>query len=484
MIKRHAEKKTGYPKILLISAFFDEGSSVGKTKSMKTVMNIIPPLGLLYIASSLEAAGYKNQVRIVDCQLSVGYSALAGILRRERPSVVGLTCTTSSFRSALSAAKLVKKIYPSVPVMLGGAHATATPDLSLKCGFFDYLVLGEGEETSVELVDYLCGRSNKKLEEIRGIAYVGRQGKIVRNERREFIHDLDRIPFPAMHLLPPPSRYHPTPASYRKLPQTHLMTSRGCPNRCAFCDTAVFGMKYRERSVKNVMEEIDALVKKYGVKDIRFFDDTFTLNKRRALAICDEMKKRNLSWCCNTRVDRIDYDLLRKMKKSGCYQVLFGIESGDDLTLKRLRKGSTVEQNARAIKLAKKAGLNVRCDFIVGVPGDTLESMKKSVDFAIRMNPDFAHFNKFTPFPGTQLCRDLERAGYRFDFARMPVQLDHSDAVYVPQGLTRKEYKEFLDCSFKRFYLRPRYILRQILQIRSFRDIKRLRDGFFAVWGL
>ena len=232
------------------------------------------------------------------------------------------------------------------------------------------------------------------------------------------------------------------------------------------------------------MKEIDEAIEQYGVKDIKFFDDTFTINRKRLSEICKEMKKRKLKWCCLTRVNLVDYDMLRMMKKNGCYQVLFGIESGDDRVLKLLKKGTTVEQNERAIRLAKKAGLNVRCDFLIGSPGQTMENMENTLKFAIKTNPDFAHFNKFTPYPGTELYKLLESQGYKFDFSKSHSQLDHSLIMYVPDGVKKEEYRKFLDDSFKRFYLRPRYILRQIMQIRSFQDVKRLSDGFFAIFGL
>ncbi|MDI6737763.1 MAG: radical SAM protein [Nanoarchaeota archaeon] len=471
--------------VLLISPPFDEEEIVGETKSMKKVMNLIPPLGLCYIASCLEKKGYRGKVRIIDCQTGVSFEKLQSIFEKEKADVVGITCTTPSFESALQTGKKIKEYMPKAAIIIGGPHATALPEYTMGFGLFDYAVIGEGEETIVELMNYIDGsNTHQKLSEIKGIVYKDKNGKIVKTPLRPFIKDLNAIPLPARHLLPPPSEYHPTPASYRKLPQIHIMTSRGCPSQCTFCDRAVFGTRYRERSVKNIMKEIDETIKKYGVKDVKFFDDTFTINRKRLFEICKEMKKRNLKWCCLTKVNLVDYEMLRMMKKSGCYQVLFGIESGDDRILKLLKKGTTVEQNERAIRLAKKAGLNVRCDFIVGTPGQTMESMQKTVDFAVKMNPDFAHFNKFTPYPGTEMYKALESQGYKFDFSKTHSQLDHSMVMYLPPGINKEEYSKFLDEAFKRFYLRPRYILRQIMQIRTLQDLKRLTDGFFAIFKL
>jgi anaerobic magnesium-protoporphyrin IX monomethyl ester cyclase len=471
-------------KILLVSPIFSEEEASGNTKSMKKVMNVIPPLGLAYIAAYLEKNGFY--VRIVDCSVGIDYTQLAKILKKENPDIVGMTGTTPSLQSIIETAKLIRKTLPGALLIIGGPHATAMPKETIETNLFDLGVLGEGEPSFLEIAHIFEKKgklTTNYLKKIKGIVFMDKN-KVVITAPGEFIKDLDSIPFPARHLLPPPSNYHPTPASYRRLPQAHVMTARGCPYQCTFCDRKIFGSTYRERSVDNVMKEIDELMEKYGVKDIKFFDDTFTLNRKRLLRMCTELKKRKLKWCCLTRVNVVDYDLLRTMKKSGCYQVLFGIESGDNRMLKLLKKGTTVKQNARAIRLAKKAGLNVRCDFIVGTPGETMQSMKKTVDFAIKENPDFAHFNKFTPYPGTEIYQRLKEEGFNFDFTKFHSQLDHTIIMYTPSGVDKKEYKKFLDDSFKRFYLRPRYITRQISQIRSLQDVKRLWDGFFAIFEL
>jgi len=472
-------------KIVLISPLFSEEEASGNTKSMKKVMNVIPPLGLAYTAACMEKEDFY--IRIIDCSVGISHDRVRQILKNEMPDIVGITSTTPAFESTISTAKVVREIVPNALFVIGGSHITAMPMETLETGMFDIGIVGEGEITFLELAQVYENKKGKltveDLRKIDGIVFEDK-GKVVINKRREAIKDLDSIPLPAMHLLPPLSRYHPTPASYRKLPQAHVMTTRGCPYQCTFCDRGIFGATYRERSVENVMKEIGELVEKYGVKDIKFFDDTLSINKERLFRICREMKKRKLPWCCLTRANMVDYDMLKTMKKSGCYQVLFGIESGDDRILKLLKKGTTVEQNARAIKLSKKAGLNVRCDFIMGTPGETMESMKRTVDFAIKANPDLAHFNKFTPYPGTEIYRNLVKRGYKFDFSKSHSQLDHSVIMYVPDGVDKKEYKEFLDRSYKRFYLRPRYLLRQISQIRSLSDIKRLMDGFFAIFNL
>lgn len=239
------------------------------------------------------------------------------------------------------------------------------------------------------------------------------------------------------------------------------------------------------RSVANIFEEIDELVAQYGIKEIRFFDDTFTLDKQRVYDICDEFEKRHprLSWTCLTKAACVDAPLLKRMRKAGCWQVLYGFESGDDRMLKLLKKGNTVEMNKRAIRLTQEAGLEVRGDFIVGTPGETWESLEKTVRFAIDMKLDYAHFNKFTPFPGTELYTRLTAEGHEFDFSKSTI-LDHDQVLYTNPGMDKLEFSRFLDQANRRFYLRPGHIIRRLFAIRSLHQLKGQMDGFLAIIGL
>jgi len=465
-------------KVLLLSSVFDEVASSGKSASMSAVINLIPPLGLAYIGAVLEHAGHY--VKIIDGSLS-SLKKIEKAVAAFSPDIVGLTSTTPEFEGCMRIARAVRKL-SSAKIIIGGTHVTALPEMTMRTGLFDIGVLGEGEHTVLELANnpgiFLGDKS--ALSKIRGIAYI--QGKKLKiTKPRPLIQNLDELPFPARHLLPPLKNYKPTPASYRKLPQAHVMTSRGCPGTCTFCDNAIFGRTYRERSVQNIMQEIDLLVAEYGVREIKFFDDNFTLNRKKLYDICRQMKKRNLGWCCLTRVNLVTKDMLIHMKKSGCWQVLYGLESGDPQMLKRLGKGTTVQQNIRAVRWAHKAGLSVRADFIVGTPGETRKSIRKTLNFAKKLNMDFAHFNKFTPYPGTTLYEQLLVKGYKFDFSKACSQLDHSIVLYHPDTIPAKDFSTTIDRAHKEYYLRPSYIMRQIFNIRSLTDIDRLWRGFKAI---
>jgi anaerobic magnesium-protoporphyrin IX monomethyl ester cyclase len=348
-------------------------------------------------------------------------------------------------------------------------------------GPFDIGVIGEAEETILELARHIEEKGAEGLGHIRGIIF-REGGRVIINPRRGFIEDLDQLPFPARHLLPHLSRYSPTPASYRRLPLGIMITSRGCPQQCTFCDRSVFGNAYRQRSTNNVLAEAEELINKHGAKEIRFFDDCFTLDKERAYNLCSGLKKLKVPWTCLTTVNSVTKELLQEMRAAGCWQVLFGLESGDEKMLRILRKGATLKQNINAVRWAKDSGLSVRADFIIGTPAETEESLKKTLDFTLKMDLDYAHFNKFVPYPGTTIYHDLINNGYNFDFKHGSSITDNTSFLYIPQGMKRVGYyKSFINYAHRRFYLRLGYILKRLFSIMTLEEFKGQIKGFFSI---
>jgi len=467
-------------KILLIDVPFGAEEIGGERETFADVLNVIPALGLAYLAAVAEREGHE--VRILDCARGLGWDTVEQEGRAFAPEVVGFTATTPTFSNAVRAAKLLREIVPRATFIVGGPHPTAVPEHAASAGVFDYLVLGEGEVTFLELLGHLAGAGPTNAEDIPGLAY-RRDGQLVMTPPRTRIKDLSSIPFPARHLLPPLKVYRPTPASYRKLPLAHIMTSRGCPSRCNFCDRSIFGEKYRARGAENVLAEVEEVVSKHGAREIRFFDDTFTLNRKRLERICQGMRalRPRIPWTCLTKVDCVDLDMLRMMRDSGCWQVLYGLESGDDDVLATLGKKTTVEMNRRAVTWARQAGIRVRADFLVGSPSETMESLEHTLEFAKSLPLDFAHFNKFVPFPGTAFYRQLVEQGHRFDFSGSSSTLDHDALVFVPPAIDPEAYRRFLDKSYKEFYLRPSYVLRRVLGLRTFTELWGQVRGFLAI---
>lgn len=470
-------------KICLIDPPLLPEELVGETRSMKSVINIIPSLGLAYLAAVLEKNGFE--VKIIDCSLGISQHQLMGLLGKEKPEIIGITGTTVAFTSMKKVAQGIKEYFTGTIIIVGGTHVTAAADEVMKFDFFDIGVIGEGEATFLELVKRIEKQGLTDLEDIDGLVY-RKNGKIIRSKTRNFIADLDSLPYPARHLQPSLSAYRPTPASYRKLPLGISITTRGCPSGCTFCDRAVFGDTYRERSVANVIAEIEELIYKFGAREIRFFDDTFTLNEKRLYEICDKIKEKKIKipWTCLTKVNNVSGEMLKKMKQAGCWQVLYGLESGDERILRMLKKGNTVEQNQKAVQLAKKAGLSVRADFIVGTPGETMESLRRTLAFAIKLRVDYAHFNKFVPYPGTEIYKALIDQGHTFDFTKNCSITDNSATLFVPESMSKEEFMYFLDYANKAFYLRSSYIFKRMFSIKTFTELKGQINGFFAIYGL
>ena len=470
-------------KILLINPPYSFKEIGGVKQNFRHVINIIPSLGLAYLAAVAEKN--KHTVKIIDCTLGISDAEVVKITQDFKPRLVGITAATPTFKNAVRVISILRKVLPDSIFICGGAHPTACPVESINSNVFDFVILGEGEETFLELISYIEGEKLDSAGDIRGIVFK-KNGEFIITDLRPRINNLDSIPYPARHLLPALGRYQPTPASYRRLPIAVIMTSRGCPNRCVFCDRAVFGEKFRKRSVSNIMYEVKEVVYKYGAREIRFFDDTFTIDAGHVEDICRKMRKLvpSVGWTCLTSVNSVNLDMLKMMKDAGCWQVLFGLESGDDYVLKHLGKGNTVKDNRRAVFWAKEAGLRVRADFLIGSPWETKESLMRTVEFAKKLPLDFAHFNKFIPFPGTGIYNILTAQGYRFVFEKGGSINDQTDAVYIPPSFSKAEYIKLLNQAYKKFYLRPTYLLRKLLSIKTSSEFIGHIKGLYSILSL
>lgn len=416
------------------------------------------PLGLAYLAPFLEKD--NHQVRIID-SATLGYKMedVKNQIEKFNPQLVGVTATTSSIYDAYDVAKLAKSLDHKIRVVAGGPHVTFTAPQTLEeCPFIDMVVRGEGEETFRELVNSLESYPGKIafLRKIKGITFRD-DGRILETENRPFIKNLDELPFPAYHLLPMDS--------YRLEHKRFagIMSSRGCPFSCIFCSSSqFFGRIWRARVPENVIEEIKLLKDKYGVKEVEFLDDTFTLNNKRAEKICDLLIKENLgiSWSCSSRVDTISQSLIKKLKKAGCHTIYLGIESGSQEILNIISKGITLTQAEKAINLIKRVNLNTFATFIIGIPGETVKTIKKTVDFAKKLSPTFAQFTICTPYPGTKLFQMAKEKGWLLtrDWSNYTIV----DQVMRIPGAVATTLNRWLLRAYLSFYLRPRFIFEQL----------------------
>ena len=360
------------------------------------------PLGLAYITSYLLEAGIPTQ--LVDCTpRGLGMKQLEQLLIHEEPDIFGITATTPMINAAIQVSRLVKSLDHPAWVVLGGPHASAFGEQALKqFDTIDIIVRGEGEHTMLELIKEL-EKAKPELDTVAGISYQ-KDGSTFTTPARPLIEDIDSLPFPYRD-PDTMKRYRPSIKWYHRMPFTTMITARGCPFRCAFCSCHLtFGRKARLRSAENVVREIEELVQVQGVRELIFYDDTFTLNKKRVHEICDLLLERNIdiTWGCLSRVDTVDEALLRKMRLAGCHMISFGVESGSDTMLQIMKKGTTSSQARSALALARNVGISTTATFIVGVPGETRETLNQTINFAGEVNPTFAEFFRLIPYPGTE----------------------------------------------------------------------------------
>ncbi len=438
----------------------------------KNIGSCLPSLGIAYIAAYIEKHGHS--VEIIDCTAEkIGLEELKRYFtNHEPPRFVGITSTTPLITSALKIAELAKVHFPKAIVVMGGVHPTVLPEDVLNNNSVDVVVRGEGEETFLEIL------KGTDIKDTLGISYRS-SGKIIHNPDRPLIKDIDCIPPPSYHLLPM-KKYYPATGSYRRLPAMSIFATRGCMGRCTFCYRTFFG-KVRRRSAQNIFEEVIMLYNEYGIKEIAFYDDSFTAFKDNVMAFCGLLKaaKINLSWSCFTRADLIDEALLKEMKSAGCHLVMFGVESADEKILKSINKGMSLEDVKTAVRLARKYGINTRASFMIGNQGETEESVKRTINFAIELDTDQVHFNIATAYPGTELYVWAKNNNYLVNSSWDDMNMSHNN-LKLP-GISQEKVEYYYKLAHNSFYLRPKIILRRLLNVSSLEQFISEIRGFFAI---
>lgn len=441
-------------------------------------------LGLCYIASILRKAndeclvfdgdfGYGD--RTYDLKVAVAdydhylqslrfdnpiWNKTRLILDQFRPDIVGISATTGSYGSAMKVAKIVKEHDSEIPVVMGGPHPTLLPEDTVKEPYFDIVVRGEGEYTMLEVVE--CLEKEKSLHEVKGITFKDK-GEIYHNPSRPLIENLDSLPFPARDLIYEKEKYPHQAFGY-------ILTSRGCPYECIFCSSPkIWGRKVRFRSPEKVVAEIEEVVRDFKTRTFRINDDTFTVNKKRVLEICDLLIEKNLgiTWQCDTRVNLLTRDLCKRMKEAGCVQFNLGVESGNPEVLSFTKKGITLDQARNAIKMTKDAGILALAYFMIGFPDETCEQIQDTIAFMEEVKPDFSVFSIVTPYPGTELfdiARNMELLPRHLDWSTF---FHHSSDMAFTKKISRerilaliKEIDEIVEKQYAKVALsHPRQLL-------------------------
>ncbi len=413
------------------------------------------PIGLAYLAAVLKEK--EHEVTVVDCPaLEIDHEKLKAKLSSFEPDVVGITSMTPTIQSTLMSARVAKEACPEAIVTLGGPHATFMDKQILEQeAAVDVVVRGEGEQTLLEMARNVADSTS--LHKVDGIT-LRHGGQIVQTPNRPFIQNLDELPYPAYDYFQL-DRY----LLFGKL-FLPVITSRGCPFQCSFCTTSrILGKEYRARSPKNIVDELEFLKNTYGADAFTFYDDTLTLDRNRIFKICEGIRTRyiDLPWDCQTRVDQISKEVLAEMRETRCQQVFFGVESGCQEILDAVKKRTTVEQNAKAIKLAKEAGLFVAISIIIGYPGETRDMLKQTLDFIRRTEPDDVYLCVATPYPGTELRRVVEEMGLKMstDWGLYDTVTPVFENPLLPAEDIVKLRKEFYDSFYS-----PKYVLRHLFK--------------------
>ena len=412
----------------------------------------LPPLGLCSLASVLTKHGFSSS--IVDANvLRVSCEKTAEGIVSANPLYVGITASTNTIHDAAQLAKRIKDTNKDIIVLIGGAHVSAVPEETMNMfGEFDIGVLGEAELTIVELVKAL--KRNSDLSGIAGLI-LRRTGGLHKTEKRNFIENLDELPLPAWDMLPNLVKYYqPAVTNYKKFPSASIVTSRGCPGKCVFCDRSIFGNLCRAHSAEYVVGMMKRLNKDYGITDFDICDDNFVTFKSRLKTICEILLRENskFAWSCLARVDMVDRERLQLMKDAGCWQINYGIESGSQKVLDILQKGVTLEKIENAVRLTKKAGISVKGFFMLGCFGETEDSIRETIAFIKKIDLDDIRFTYFTPLPGSDSYKMAASYGVLDgDYRKM----DMATPVFIPQDLTKAQlmraYVKAYNCFLFRF---------------------------------
>ncbi len=453
------------------------------------------PLGIAQLGAVLEKE--KHEVQVLDLRfLRRNYEKeIKNKIQKFKPDIINLSSYFYSIINLIKTARIIKKDL-KIPIIVGGIHPSLFPfkildkkdiiEFLKKEKTIDYIITGEGEVVLSKLLKAIKTKGK------------GKKKTIFPSKEKSIVKNLDTLPFPAFNLFDI-KKYTPLPKHYKRTPVIPMITSRGCNwGQCTFCCQPDIKGYYRKQSPGRVVAEIKHFVNKYNIKEVRFWDDNFIHGKKWIIDFCNLMIKEkekqrknknkknkfDIIWSCHSRVNMITPEIINKMVKAGCWQIMYGIESGVPELLKKVNKGITLDQAKKAVKWAKRGGMEVRVSFILGLPGETPNKSDKTIRFAEKLNADIVQFSLFTPYPGTKVSKTL-RTSKRLRLDKDITKYCEYRVVYVPKGYkNKKEVEKKYRDAYKKMYINPKYIFKSLKNIKNIDDVKRYYAGLQTILGL
>jgi len=455
----------------------------------------LPPLGVTSIAAYLRREGFG--VGLLDgCALGLSVEDIVRIVAERRPRAIGLSATTYALPRSVELAKALRGRFPDLLILLGGAHANAVPKHAMEAyeGCFDLVIHGEGEHTAKHILDAFAAKGHDRktlladtaaLSSIQGLVFRSSEG-LVQTKTPAGIQDLDSLPAPARDLLPH-ERYIPLPNQYKLTPLAHMVVIRGCPYFCSFCDQANTGG--RMHSPKRAVEDIQALVRDYGIKEVSFWDDTMSFNKHWMKEFCQRLiaAKTGVIWSCYAAVRTLDQPTLKHMADAGCWNIFFGIETSHPTLLRNIegdRKNGDADRIRKVIRWTKEAGIEIRGSFMIALPGETPEMAEETIRFAKELDPEYAQFSITTPYPGTKLYDEIKAGKWGKLTTEDFSEFQGWNVVFLPEGYKSKDEVWAMEKrAFRSFYFRPSYMWKMLKRTRRLEDVKRYVKGVRLLLG-
>ena len=445
----------------------------------------MPPLNLLYIAAVLARGGHE--VKIIDLYAEgLSEEEFLSRARAFGPQLAGFATYTASFDMAAAGARLLKENFPGLKTVAGGIHASYLPAQCLKGGAFDCVVVGEGELTMLELADALAAKAD--LFAVPGLV-LPKDGGAFATPRRPLIEDLAALPLPDYSLVDLSKYYLGITRAVSTAPAASVLTMRGCPYQCTFCSHHYgYGGRVRKRAPAGVVSEMKALYDNYGVREFQIEDPSFTCDPAHVREICRLIVESGMkiSWNCNVRANTASEELFSSMAGAGCRRALLGVESGSQELLDRMKKGITLEAVRRTMALAKKHGMRVNAAFLLGTPGETLETARRTYEFALELDPDYVMFSVYIPSPGGELFDGLAGEG-RLDLDKVygadyiTVYSEREPMVELSE-VPAAQLLSLMETYTRGFYLRPSYVFKRLRTLLLPGEISRVLWGVALIF--